>query len=425
VFIGPEGEVLRFRHTLPEARPGPSLSEEQARSLVIPVIEELYGLDPNQLDEISAVPTKHPNRDDWRFTFADRHNYPLEEGEARITVTVAGDQIADANRWVHVPEEWRRQERDKASLIRIVHVLVGLAVTALLLSGAVGAIVAWSRRRFDVRKFLGVFALLSGLGVLELVNSWPEVRSNFTTAEPWALQTLVFIGVGIVLILVTAAVPALILGFLDPWRRQGPSLEGRDCILLGLAVGAVAAGATAVADAFAPSLSPAWPDYTPAGTYLPVLNAALSPFALFVQTTAAFLLFFAAVDRLSDGWKRRRILLFLVVLVFGLALMGTRPIESLATWAVAGLAVGLALLAGYLFLVRYQLGLVPAAVGMAVALEVIRGGLCQAHSAALPGAVVAAVLITSASVYWSTRLQPQRGADGYTRSEGESELPAG
>ncbi len=409
--IGPKGEVMRFRHRLPEARAGARLQEEQARSKVLPVIEERYGLMENQIEEVSAHPSSHPNRDDWRLTFADRLNYPLDDGEARITVALAGDEVTDAYRWIHVPEEWQRRERDKATLVQIVRIFGWLVVSAFLMSGVVGGIIAWSRKRFAARAFVGWFVLLGGLGIAELANSWPAIMSRFSTAQPLEFQVLAVIGGSIVSLLVTAAVPAMVLGFLDRGQRRGVGLGRRDVILLGLAVGAVAAGGAALAKTLAPSLSPAWPDTAPAGSYFPLLSVALAPLTRFIQMAVLFLFLFVAMDQFSRGWSHRRSLTSVLVMLFGLALAGLALGDDLGSWLLTGWVTGSLLLAGYIFVLRFELALVPTAVGFMAVLGVLRSGFHQAHPAALPGALVAAAFIAALSILWTARLVASPPAD--------------
>jgi hypothetical protein len=404
VSIGPKGDVLRFRHQVPEARYSDSLSEEQARDMVLQVIQKQYGLMENQIEEVSARPSSLPNREDWRFTFADRLNYPLDDGEARITVVLAGKEVADAYRWIHVPEKWQRRERDKATLAQIVRIFGWLMVSALLMSGVVGGIIDWSRKRFAVRVFVGWFLLLAGLRIAELANSWLAILSRFSTAQPLEFQVLTEIGWGIVSLLVTAAAPAMVLGFLHGWQHPGAGIGRPQMILLGLAAGAVAACGVALANTLAPTPSPDWPDTTAAGAYLPLLSVALSPVTRFIRTAILFLFLFVALDQCSRGWSHRRTVTSFLAVLFGLALAGLATGDDLGYWLLAGVATGLFLLAGYIFVMRFELALVPTAVGFMVILGVLRNGFHQAHPTALPGAVVAAVLVAALSIFWTSRL---------------------
>ena len=106
----------------------------------------------------------------------------------------------------------------------------------------------------------------------------------------------------------------MILGLLGGWQRPAAGLGWRHGVLLGLALGAVAAGVAALAKSLAPSLAPTWPDYAPAGTYLPILSVALSPILRFIRMATLFLLLFSAMDRFSNGWNKRRLLLSILVM---------------------------------------------------------------------------------------------------------------
>jgi uncharacterized membrane protein (DUF485 family) len=405
VTVGPRGELLRFHHRVPEAKPGARLSEDEARSLAFPVPEKLYGLSSNGMDEISTVPSKHPNRDDWVFTFADRQNYPLEEGEARIAIGIAGDEIVDAYRWIHVPEEWRRRDRERATRASVVRLVCYLFVSVSLMAGVAGGIVAWSRKRFDVRYFLWFFALLAGLEVAQFFNAWPRVTAQFSTAQPWMIQALVSVGIAVMALLVMAAAPALLIGFVQRWQMPKPHVHRKTRLLLAFALGASAAGIMAVAKGLATPSYPSWADYAPAATLLPLIEATFSPLVTFVQSAALVLLLFIAIDRFSVRWTKRRGLLSVGLLLFGIAVVGLDFNENLLYLLLAGLVTGVLLIASYVWLIRYELSIVPIAVGVFQALDVIKEAVPRAYAAALPGSILAVLLMIWISILWSGKLR--------------------
>jgi membrane protease YdiL (CAAX protease family) len=421
VEVGSGGEVLRFRHRVPEARPGARLTEDEARDLALPMPERLYGLDPHDMEEISAVPSNHPNRDDWVFTYADRRNYPLEEGEARIAIGLAGEEIVDGFRWIHVPEEWRRRDRDRATRASVVRVVCFLLVSVSLMAGVAGAVVAWSRKRFDVRYFLWFFALLAVLEVARYMNSWPTVTAQFSTAQPWMVQALVSVGVGVMALLVTAAAPALLIGFAHHWQTPKPPVHHKTRLWLGFALGAAAAGTMTVAKSLAAPSYPSWADYAPAATLLPVIEAAFTPLVTFVLSTALVLLLFIAVDRFTSWWTERRALLTMGLLLFGIAVVGLSFSENLLYLLVAGLVVGFFLIASYIGLVRFELSIVPIAVGLYQALYVIEEGAKRAYAAALPGAILAALLMIWISILWSGSLRESSHQSSVIRHQQEKQ----
>ncbi len=111
VFVGPDGEVQRMTHRLPEGRAGAQLEEDEARAIAVAALRTDLGLEPEGLEEVSADPSQLPERRDWSFVFKDPAGYPLDTGEARIIVRIAGDEVVETGRFVHIPEEWEREHR--------------------------------------------------------------------------------------------------------------------------------------------------------------------------------------------------------------------------------------------------------------------------------------------------------------------------
>ena len=108
LLVSADGRVLRARHIVPEDRPGASLDEGAARALAVKAVAARLGLDAarGQIREVSARPSKLKARTDWTFTFVDTTVAPLPQGEPRIDVGIAGDEVVSARPYVFVPEEW-------------------------------------------------------------------------------------------------------------------------------------------------------------------------------------------------------------------------------------------------------------------------------------------------------------------------------
>ncbi len=404
VFVAGAGHVYRLRHRLPEARAAASIAEDEARIIAHTAVRNVTHLDPLQLKEVSAVEAKLPNRRDWTFTFADTAGYPLSEGEARIAVRIAGDQVGDTYRFVHVPEEWARQERNQRNLASTISLFCGMVISMVMLAGAIGGIVSWSRKNFPVRLFWTFFGLLFGLGIIALINGWPTTLARFSTAQPLANQFLSAIGFSLLGSLFLAASVALIIGFVH--AHQGPQAQpgGTRLILWGISLGTLAAGLGALMAWAAPSLSPSWAQYAAVGGYLPVLAAGLGPLPGYIISATLFLLVFTAVDRFTRGWRHRRGLFSAALVLLGLVITGAGSIESLPFWLVSGLLAGGTLLLAYLLVLRFHIALIPLALAAMVILDELQQALYQAHPAAIPGAIAAAILMGGLAVFWVRKL---------------------
>ena len=404
VFTAKEGEFLRFRHKLPEARSGANLTEDSARTIVHSVLAEKYQLDASKLKEVSAEPSKLPERKDWLFTFADTLNYPLKEGEARIAVKIAGDEVVDTYRYIHVPEEWKRQERNRNNQTQIVKTFRGMVIFLLFVAGVIGAIIGWSHKKFSVSAFLIFFALLFIMGVVNIFNRWPATMAQFSTAEPLMNQILMAIALPLVGILFISAGPALVIGFITSWKTKQSQSQSSTSILTGFALGLLIAGISAVISMlFEPSLEPLWANYDALSHYIPTLSAGFSSIPGYILGTTLFLLILTAIDRFSKGWTQRKAI-FAIVLVLLVLIATGNSIDSLSFWLISGLISGIIYLLAYLFVFRFHLALIPLALGAGTILDAMKQGIMNSYPTAIPGAVLAIILIGIISVYWYRQL---------------------
>jgi hypothetical protein len=404
VFINHQGEVKRIRHELPEAKPGDSLTVEAARQIAHTVLTTNYQQNPASLKEISAVAAKRPARQDWTFEFSDTLNYPMRQGEARLAVQIAGNQVVDAYRYVHVPEEWSRAERNRRNLPRIITISCVALLGALVAAGAIGAIVSWSRKNFSAPIFWSFLALLFGLNLIGFINNWPSIIAQFSTAQPYKLQMMTFVIVGMVGLLFSAGGLALIVGLVQKWTTQPTSIKTSQALGRGLSLGALLAGLMAGTALLIPSRQPLWAPYADAGTYLPLLRMSLSPLGGFIFQTTLMLFVFAAVDRFTNGWSQRKTLFSILLILLGVVLTGVKSVETIPSFAGAGVIAGVILLAAYVFVLRFNLALTPIAIGMITILGTLKQGLYQALPSAMPGALLASVLIGLFAFYWFTKL---------------------
>lgn len=411
VFIGGKEDVFRIRHQLPESREGASISEEDARILAHKTIKDKVLLEPALLKEVSAKESKLPNRRDWVFTFADTVNYLLPEGEARIAIQITGDQIGDSRKYIHVPEEWARQERNQRNLTSVLSLFCNVILILVVIAGIVGAVINWSKskdlseKNFSPPVFISFFVFLFGLGVFNLINSWPATYAYFSTAEPVLNQTFSTIAFSLLGSLFLSMGLALIIAFLQVWKGTQPDLHGLRPLLWGFSLGLLMTGLLAVMTKITPSLEPVWAEYISAGTYIPVFASGLHPLSRYIATTTLVLIIFIAMDRFTQGWSRRKGLFFFILIIIGVTFAGYGSIDSIVYWLELGLVLGMILLFAYQIVLRFHLSLVPLMVAVMFILNELRQGIYQAHPAALPGSILAIVLLGSLSIYWFKKLQ--------------------
>lgn len=405
VWVSGEGEVNRFLHRLPEGRAGADLAEDEARGLARAAVAERYGLAaPDQLEEVSATPEKHPERRDWTFVFRDPESWTEDEGEARLGVEIAGDEVAHVFRFFHLPEEWERQERNRSTLLNVVRI-VSTGVLFLVFAAAVGvAVVRWAKKRLAVAAFLRFGALMLALGFVTFVNVLPTQQIFFSTAQPYEIQMLVQ-AAGVIGVAIAALGVAFSLGLVHGLEEPAPRTRaaGASSLVPGLALGALAAGLAAVGQRLGPSSAPPWSDFTSADAWMPAVATAAAQVTGFVVASTLFLLIFAALDRLTGRWSRRRRTAAALTLAAGLILSGTGEIETLPLWLAAGAVQGAVLLAAYVFVLRHDLTLVPPAVAATIVLGALSEGMLGAYPGALAGHLAGALLVLLLSAYWAKR----------------------
>ena len=404
VLVGPDGAVQRVIHVLPEGRAGTELEEAEARSIALATVEKKYGLAADALEEVSAEPAQLPERRDWSFVFKDPAGYPMDAGEARIVVEIAGDEVARTGRFVHIPEEWERAERSRRSITRVVQITCTVVLVLLFIAGAVLAVIRWSRHDFATATFVVFFALMAILGAISLANGFRPGSAQFLTAQPFKLQVAIVIVGGLIATTMIAAVSALLIGLAHRWLPPQPTDSRGMSIVAGFGLGAVLAALGALASSLAPSALPTWPSYGGAADSWPLLAAALGPVASWITSTALALLVVALIRTATDGWRRRQGLFSAVLVSLGLVLAGSDGVESIPLWLLRGLVTGLVLWLVWALVLRHHPALVPLVTATGAVLATLRDAVLGAFPGAMAGSLIGAVLVPVLALWWFRRL---------------------
>jgi membrane protease YdiL (CAAX protease family) len=410
VLLSPSGEVRRVRHIVPEDRPGESLSEHDARTLAVRALGEWLHLDASrgQVKEVSARPSKLKARTDWTFTFTDTTVTPLPQGEPRIDVEIAGSEVAAVRPYTFVPEDWERRQRAAATRNLIVRIADVLVFAGLLVGAAVLAIMAWSKRRYTPKLFVFAGGLMLVLSLVRLVNTWPTLLAAVPTATPMMLALIGIFGAGTVSLTLSAALVGLALGAVPHRLTMSSELPRTDALRLGIAVGLFGAAAAAMAGAVR---SPAWaqvPHVENAGALVPLLQAAIEPALRVLMVTAVLLPTLLTVDHLTAGWRSRRVGGTLLLVLIGFAAIGIPSTTQISGWLIGVAAIAAALIAAYITVLRFDLSMLPIAVGTMTAAGALGRAIERAYPGALAGAVVGMVIALAAGWWLFTAIRTAR-----------------
>ncbi|HET9947862.1 MAG TPA: hypothetical protein VFQ22_02935, partial [Longimicrobiales bacterium] len=410
VWIGVDGAVARVQHLLPEGAPGARLDAEAARALALEAVRERLGLEPAELRVVEADEESRPERSDWTFELVRRGLLDDVPAEARVRVSLAGDEVVDVARYVRVPESWERERRRTGT--RTLMLRGGLA--ALLAVGfgaaAVAAVVAWSRRRLPMRAFRRLSAAAAAAALLWAVTAWPAIGAGLSTAQPRRLQVVAALTV--LAILVAIAVPAVGLvgalasGWLDePRRGRERSAEARPdgrVPLVGAAWGLLLGGALDAMRLLA-GTPPPTARVAGAAAGVPLLDGVAAALPPWLVGTAGLLWLLGLRARHGStaaaqgaGWG-----LFIAVAVASVpeGLHG-----SLVAWAAAALVTAAVLRIGF-----RALASAPAAAPLATAallgLQLLELSWTAPYPGARAGGFLALATLTAAALAWSRELE--------------------
>ncbi|MDO8793990.1 MAG: type II CAAX endopeptidase family protein [Vicinamibacterales bacterium] len=414
VVVLDTGEVRSIHHTLPEDRPAASLDEEAARRLAQAALAEHAGLDAarGQAKEMSARPSKLKARTDWRFVFADTTLTPLPQGELRVEIDIAGDEVASVRRFVFIPEEWERQQRAANTRRFILSIASSVTFGGLLAGAAVAGVVAWSRRRFVPRLFFAAVGLMLVVPIVNGVNSWPSILASLRTALPLPLQIAGTVGIGLAGLTILAAMVGLALGALTHRLTAAAQLPDGDALRLGIAAGLFGAAVSAGA---AWLRTPEWaqaPSVGPLGSFLPFLDVATDSIPAFLTRTAVILSILTFVDGWTAGFTRRRALGAVLLVVVALLGAGAPVGAEVGGWLAGAALAAVALLVAYVTLLRSDLTMVPLVIGTMAAFGILAQSIPEPFPGALAASVAAAILIALIAWWWFRALRRWRAQTG-------------
>ena len=400
ITVAGDGTVRQVRHQLPENRPGARLSREQARALAQQELRQRFGLDPAALREMSAEEQERPARADWQFTYADPAVEVGKGGEARVIVAIAGDEVAGSGRYVFVPETWQRAERLRAGRLSLVKRAITWALVLAGFAAIIATIIAWSRGRFDRRAFWLTLAVVGAATLITGIDAWPSYAIQLKTTDPLAPQVALG-AAGIALSLVPLTLLASLLAgvaVFEAREHSAPDTGIGRLWLRGASAGFFVAGVEGLAGAVATQDFPGMAHYTIENAWVPWLDALTRSVASPVLGVAVTIIALHWLERWTDGWRRRRWLVFAALTIATAAVTALRA-DELGAIVVAGLVGGALYTLLFATVLRYDLRLVPAFVAASAIVRIVGNALLKATAAGAWYAVLE--IVATVTVTWA------------------------
>tara|TARA_Y100000590_G_scaffold148148_2_gene170229 strand:- start:5971 stop:9339 length:3369 start_codon:yes stop_codon:yes gene_type:complete len=402
-WIDPRGSKTRIIHKLPEDTPGASLSEEEARAISIDFLKKTYSFKVGDLVELEARSMKKPNRLDWEFQYQDTTAIDLKEGELRLMVKLAGKDIVDHQRMVHVPEDWSRDENQKNAKQAPFNFIMILVVILSLMAAIVWGLIRWSRKQFQLDLFLKTLVILIIVGLLSSWNNWPEILWSFSTSEPYndqLFQAVFSSGLGIIFISLFQALLAgsthSLVHHNQNYVRTGTRIEK------GIYIGLFLSGLLAIIGSFFPSLGPNAGLWGALSTRVPFLGVVLQDFSGFIMLTIIGLVIVNGLNTITKNWNIRKPIAVIYIYLIGFAMCQTleSALESIPLWIFSSLIIGTVLLIIYKEFLRFHPALIPIITATLSVLGSYENGLLNLYSGSFMGAVFASIIIYIIAYIW-------------------------
>jgi len=143
VVLQPDGGLHSVHHTLDDDAPGATLTKEDAQARAETYLREAKHLDLTQWKIVEATSEKQVHRTDHHFVW--EQIAPLatapgasEPAHVRVQLEVQGDEVSGYRIFVHVPEDWERNESESTlagtvQSVGFIALLAGLGVTVLVI----------------------------------------------------------------------------------------------------------------------------------------------------------------------------------------------------------------------------------------------------------------------------------------------------
>lgn len=281
--------VISYHKYQDEANPGPSLPQAEALGIARRAFAS-YGVDASAFELKEALSFQQPSRRDWLFHFEERT--PLHASAfRRVSVRVAGSEVTQFNKHVHVPESVRR-DAETQTFLNVVLMLMKIAGFVTLLAMIVTGIILASRAHgLPWRRPLRWTLLLSLIPIAAQIAQYESMLFGYNTSVAWEtfrvrLATDFARNVGLqagLLFLALAGLEAAV-----PYARSLVTREGRARFGRSAAVGAVTAVAIlVVADVAFGWLELAFPRTAQVSLHVP--SAIATPFPSLIDAAQAMI----------------------------------------------------------------------------------------------------------------------------------------
>ena len=220
VLVSPGGEIVGYRHVVPEAQPGGSLDRQSAESAARGFLSQKLGIDLAQWDFLSEEvnSTQRPNRLDWSFTW-EKRGFRAKDAPYRLRVAVLGSNPGGAEQFLKVPEAWTRDYEKLRSGNNTLETFFIVPYILLLAVALWYAMVLTRRGQTQWAAAIKVGIVAAVLLFLQNLNNWPLWGGSYDTKDPYGSFLILRIAYALLIAIVSAFTISLVLPAAEPLYR--------------------------------------------------------------------------------------------------------------------------------------------------------------------------------------------------------------
>lgn len=396
--------VIKATHQLPEHFAGADISQEQALALAYDFIAQHYLLEQQDLNLIAVNSDKFDNRRDWEIVVQDQDIFDFTlGGQARIKVKIAGDQISHYEKFIFVPEDWKRADQAKMMNVKLFKTGLWFLIFLILLVGSVLGIKLLLQSRLGLKMMRQKGLFVAVVSLIYAINSLLVFVASFSTIEPFYDQ-LTRMSLGLVTqISYQVLFCSVVLAIGAVGLIRGIHLSFARSLLVSLACAGNFMGISAlfaVVDAY---MQPVCGNYSPAAHGLSWLAFAGDYIKTFYLMLSVFIALLVILKCIKDYLPRQSWLQPLIIILCCLGLESLQMSGSILWMLGHGFMVGCTVFGIYILILRYDTTLLPLMFGAVVISKIVPELIYPCYVGARLDACVAIILVAAVALFFYER----------------------
>ena len=395
VLINPDGTLNQIRHKIPENREGDSASENIARTIALEHISNQFNLTTAEIEEISFEPSDLPNRKDWMFIFSDKSKL-LDSGDLRIKINIAADEVVSTSRFIYIPEEWERDDKNNMTTLGLIRMICSFTFIFLIIYAVASSVAKWSKGSFNINLFKKIFLFLALFGIVDIVNSYPLLVSDFSSSQPFINQ--------IATSLISSLLYSLIFSFMlsaifSSISTNKPKTIHRFTHFEIVCISLIVIGFTSRAFNIS-TMTPIWiPGMDVVNSYVPFLKNLKDTVFSYFNQVIIMLFVVNLMDRTKYFSKKKRgLIVILSSTVFAFLFLGTHlggdtAINSVGVWIFGSFWILMIFASLYLNQLIYNMAMIPLVISIVTGFNLLAAANSNAYPGILIGNVICSLVI--------------------------------